>query len=430
MKRRDFLYKTAGLAGVMMADLSMAQVAPCPPALRDASSTNCGPSDAPSWFQSMPERTWMTPVTNTLSDVTPSPAPAGSPSGILTAWTGGCVDQNRGELILAANGGHTDYAGNEVYACQLKRENPSWIRLSNPSSDVDSNDVGNSSAMYPDGKPRAVHGWSHCMWAKGKVWYLAMTGMWRNGRQSTAVWSFDRNSLGDGPFPVAAADSPWTYHGLGVTELVSSGSNVDWQSSSTAYDSDAGRLWSHCAYSVNNPSYPFFSVDANTGAITRYPDATDKFAQGNFLTDAMSVIVNGVWIILAPDTGKIWLLDLANPTSGMVSKTSSGSPAGFTPGAGAVYHAASRSILVYDHKYGSTIRKLTVPTNPFTGNFVWSSVSAASGSMVPGGQSGDFRGVYSKFNMVQDMGNGQSALAVVLNIGGPVYVYKLPVSGV
>ena len=59
------------------------------------------------------------PVTNTLSDVSPSPVPPGSRHAIVTAWTGGCVDQDRGELILAANGGHTDYAGNEVYACQL-----------------------------------------------------------------------------------------------------------------------------------------------------------------------------------------------------------------------------------------------------------------------------------------------------------------------
>lgn len=430
MKRRDFLNSTVALAGVLATGASRAQSRPCPPILNGAGASAKCPGEAPSWFESMKVGTWATPVGNTIQAVAPNPAPPGSQSAICTAWTGGCVDQDRGELILAANGGHTDYAGNEVYACQFRREDPAWVRLTEPSTAMDDNDVTNGPAMYPDGNPRAVHGWSHCMWAKGKVWYLAMTGMWKNGRQSTAVWSFDRASLGDGLFPVSAAEAPWNYHGLGVEDLVNSGSAVDWQSSSTAYDEQAERLWSHCGYSVNNPPFPFFSVDANSGEITRYPEATDKFAEGDTLTQATSVIVNGVWVILAGDSQKIWLLNLSNPIGGMESRITSGSPTGFVQGAGAVYHKESNAILVYHHTFGSDLRKLQLPDDPFSGKFVWSTVPAASGSAVPSGQASDFRGVYSKYNIVRDMGNGQSALAVVLDIGGPVYVYKLPIMGV
>ena len=36
----------------------------------------------------------------------------------------------------------------------------------------------------------------------------------------------------------------------------------------------------------------------------------------------------------------------------------------------------------------------------------------------------------SKFNIIQDMGNGQAALVVCMDTGGPTYVYKLPANGV
>ena len=35
-------------------------------------------------------------------------------------------------------------------------------------------------------------------------------------------------------------------------------------------------------------------------------------------------------------------------------------------------------------------------------------------------------GTYSKFNIIEDMGNGRSALAVILGTTLPVYVFKLP----
>src|SRR5690606_32718035 len=132
-----------------------------------------------------------------------------------------------------------------------------------------------------------------------------------------------------------------------------------------------------------------------TGSIIEYPQAKDKFPEGNTLVDGFSVIVNSVWIILAPTTGKLWLLDLNNPLGGFVSRTTSGSPHGFIRKAGAVYHPASKAILVYHHEFGSKLRKLSVPDDPFSGNFVWSEVAPASGSAVPSGQDGAFQGVFS-----------------------------------
>jgi hypothetical protein len=65
-----------------------------------------------------------------------------------------------------------------------------------------------------------------------------------------------------------------------------------------------------------------------------------------------------------------------------------------------------------------------------------STVVAGSGSANPstgvptGGGNASGQYTWSKFNIVEDMGNGQSGLVVCMDTSQPVYVYKLPVQGV
>ena len=427
MIRREFLTKSAIAAGGLAIDCAYGQTAPCPLEWVGVTNAPCVTGPAPDWFLNMADNTWSSPVTNTIASV------GGTNNNICNAWTGGSVSQEHGELILAANGGHNDYDGNEVYACQLRQDSPAWIRLTDPSSTSGGTDATNSIGNYGDGNPRSTHSWSHQTFGNGKVWKV-QTGMYPSGNQSSAVYSFDRDAAGNGPFPLSAAAAPWTYHGLGVSASgLSWGSSIDWQSSCTNYDKDTKKIWSLCTFTVNNPRYPFFSVDTVTGAITEYPSANnDSFPDGSWLKRATGAIVDGVWIIIAPNygSGRILLLDLSNPNGGFTFKTTSGSPAGYFPstGCGTVYHNASNALLVYDDSLGRNLRKLTIPADKFNGSWVWSEV-VGSGE-TPSGQADDFQGVYTKFNIIEDMGNGQSALVVVLNVGGPVFVYKLPVSGV
>lgn len=421
MKRREFLLSSAGLAGIAAPVLVRAAV-PCPPPALSAVggtsvATACEPPPsagaAPAWFVNMPERTWATPVSNRLDDVKPSPEPQGAEgqSAVCDDWTGGTVDQDRGEFILPAQGGHDGYYGNEVYACALRSASPKWARLNNPSAVTGGVTGYNTLGNYADGAPRAVHGWNRPCWGNGKIWLAGLDGMASGpGYWSTACYSFNRSSL------------QWAYHGLGVPNPPTPfGSAFSWQAGPAAYDRVAKRVWSAAQYAVSDGGY---SVDATTGAITRH----NFVLPGNPFGGAWSVIAHDlrVWIVGSVREGRLYILDLNNPGAGFTVKATTGSPDGFVDGAGAVYHAPSRAILVWND-YGAGIRKLTVPSNPFGGTYVWSNIAPAAGNSVTPAPNPRYPSRnFSKFNIIEDMGNGRSALCLVTHTTGPTYVYKLP----
>ena len=53
-----------------------------------------------------------------------------------------------------------------------------------------------------------------------------------------------------------------------------------------------------------------------------------------------------------------------------------------------------------------------IPEDKLNGTWVWPTLNV--GREAPTGQQSGFRGVYSIFNIIEDMGNGQSALVVVV----------------
>jgi hypothetical protein len=79
---------------------------------------------------------------------------------------------------------------------------------------------------------------------------------------------------------------------------------------------------------------------------------------------------------------------------------------------------------------GGQIRKLVIPTtgsayNP-SGQWVWSTISPGGATpTAAGGQ-----GTYSKWNIVEDMGNGRAAIVFCGGISLPTFVYKVPVAGI
>jgi hypothetical protein len=266
-----------------------------------------------------------------------------------------------------------------------------------------------SNGAYGDGKPRSVHGFNRCVFGNGRAWYAGLDAMYITGYYTKACYSFRRSDL------------TWQFHGNPAP------GGATWEVGPAAYDRVGNRVWSAAGYANDSGGY---SVDANTGAITPY----NWTLGGNPFTDSWSVVAYDksprCWIVGSVNENRLWVLNLENPGSGWVQRNTTGSPAGWNASAGAVYHAPSSAILVYHHNYGSTIRKLVVPANPLTGTFTWSAVTSQGGATPPGSVSGDFQGVYSKFNIVEDMGNGQSALCLVCSTTGSTYVYKLPVQGV
>lgn len=480
MKRREFL--SAGLAAAVLPQIGRAASKPCPPSTigivgGPTTNTSCAAqAGAPAWFESMPENTWIAVaggIGRRIYDVRPNPAVGASNAAfaggnglaaVTTTWTGGCVDQARGELILAANGGHDGYYGNEVYACALKSEQPTWVRLTDPTPDSHLRKDATSSYGVPAfnndvgpqgyGRMRSVHGYNRCCFGGGKVWYAGQDSYASGpGGSAMAVWWFDRDALGDGPFPqphVANEPFPWRFHGMALEQALYPG---PFESSPSAFDRVGRKVWS---LSNNADPVVVWSVDTQSGAISRYSGAV-----GAVRYSGKQAIFGGMWAAIAHDLGvliaplfrtpAVAVLDLNAPERGFTvhaatpeidwdpnrrlgTGTYAVAPGEQAPGYGASYQLATSSVLVgCPWMNGDRIRRLSVPTRVSGGNrifdpsgtFVWSELRPS-----PGGAAltfpSDYQGSFGKFNMVEDMGNGRTALVVVTDVMGPVYVYKLP----
>src|SRR3954449_5127276 len=74
---------------------------------------------------------WYDVPASHLEEQFPTPRPAGNtgPSAVIEAWSGGTYDSVRGPLVLWG-GGHSDYAGNELYAFDIATLK--WSRLWGP----------------------------------------------------------------------------------------------------------------------------------------------------------------------------------------------------------------------------------------------------------------------------------------------------------
>jgi hypothetical protein len=422
MKRREFLIGSAGVAGAMIPGVGAAEVIPCPPPVIVAvggtsTQSTCAPTnpgEAPAWFTAMAEKTWTTVAGNAgqrLYDVRATGI-GGNPYAICTAWTGACVDQATGRYILPSNGGHGDYGGNEVYALNLRAATPAWARLNNPSSlsgRVDS--PANGDLQYADGTKPAGHHWHKPVCdINGNIWFPMVDGVYASGAWTTHVWKFNLTTL------------TWTQYAKAFPTI---GGNAGFEASPAAYDKVKNQVWGivKAGYPANNAGY--WRIDPATGATTQII-ANDYAASANG---------GKTWAAVAHDLGylfygtyntdRLLILDVNNPTTPVnVAKT------GTVPGNGhgCVYHQASRAFFLW-HGNGANIIKIAIPADPVNGTWAISSVApAASNTVTPSAP--PEQGTFSKFNIVEDMGNGQSALVLLNAIDQPTYVYKLPLGGV
>lgn len=113
----------------------------------------------PSWRQGMAAGEWReiagTALSNAPIAVNTYAAGAGQsgPQAKLDAWCGLGIDSRDSSLYSAANGGHADYAGNEVDQIRLRDDIPRWkeIKASTPVNQL------LDASHYADGRPTSRH---------------------------------------------------------------------------------------------------------------------------------------------------------------------------------------------------------------------------------------------------------------------------------
>jgi hypothetical protein len=403
MKRRTVLQLTPAIAGLAP---GFAHAAACPPvwlsvAGGSSTSTSC-PSGAPAWFNALPEKTWGTvAASGTIQAVLPSPSPGGTPQGITSAWSGAVLDTKRQELQIPAQGGHSDYYGNEVYALALNTATPRWARLTNPRYDW-----GPGSTM-DDGSPRATHGRCFMAYAANtdRTLMTAMSGFAPLGSSSNNGFAFDRNTN---------TWAPRAHH------LIDEG----FESGGAEYDPVTGYVWiigtqsfvSVSRYDPRTDSHTAFSTYLNQG----YAGTTALAPSRRAMLYLNGSVVNS--------DGTFRWMDLDNPNAGWrLPAAVSGTPIR-TSGPGFRWHARSGAFIGWDG--GVNLYKLTPPADLVNGTWAWSSITPASGnSTTPSARQP--AGTYTRFNLIDNFaGSGRDLLVLVNAIDQPTYVYKLPIGGV
>jgi hypothetical protein len=246
-------------------------------------------------------------------------------------------------------------------------------------------------------------------------------------------------------------------------------SNLSYQTQALRYDPYGNKIWivtrettgsigSICAIDLGAISSN--SPDVSTGlsrAIVRYksgttwfgtgwsvvvPHGADVDASGNpvagkSLRDVRRFLLIGSNHKTSLGYGKrLYVLNLQSPEAGwrvLTTTDASGGMHGFIDGTNGVYHHASRAVVCWNLGFERSLLKLSLPEDPWSAAdpakprndlFQWTELKGAG--VAPTTTASNFNGVFSKFNIIENMGNGRSLLLTVLDTKGPVFVYKLP----
>ena len=110
----------------------------------------------PTWLASLPLWRWSAIPGTALSSVDPTPRPGGitGPRSKIDAWCGAGLKRSGSVYLIAAAGGHADYAGNEVDALALNTERPAWTQLRAPTANES---IIDQAQFYLDKRPAATH---------------------------------------------------------------------------------------------------------------------------------------------------------------------------------------------------------------------------------------------------------------------------------
>lgn len=169
---------------------------------------------------------WYEFPNSALRGVVPSPAPGGDPEGVIDAFSGGTFDTRRNRLMVWG-GGHTDYAGNEVYAFDVA--SGKWSRLTNPTS-----------------TPSSVHTYDQVEYLPNQDMFFAAGGSrWPGGEVVPDTWLFNLNTNAwvHGGLMPSTADDFWYYNMTSDYDPLSGRTIMVGLNRSGSYD-PASRTWS------------------------------------------------------------------------------------------------------------------------------------------------------------------------------------------
>jgi hypothetical protein len=112
-------------------------------------------ANLPAWVSGLAVGEWFAIPNTSMQSVEPSPVPPGNgPGSKVVAWTSFVMDTRTSKVYSVANGGHNDYAGNEVDVLALEATPPAWTQVLAPTPNAQ---ITNCQSYYGDGRPTSRH---------------------------------------------------------------------------------------------------------------------------------------------------------------------------------------------------------------------------------------------------------------------------------
>jgi len=335
-----------------------------------------------------PRAIWTAIGSNTLGAIgaTISPAPLGSGnySSVISKWCSGVFGNN--QLIIAANGGHSDYAGNEVYAFNYNSKAWSLLRSPTTNAIITSCDALESTGLYSTDAtgatadpqaPRARHGYSMEQWCtyKSKVALMGAVGIYPSGQiNSSVIRYYD---------PVA---NTWE---TGPTILTP----FNGAYSATCEDS-SGNLW----FTGQGTGGRLNRIVPSTGVVTEFGNAFMFSLNAYYRTGVYDPIHNYFWIFGGDGTNtQVGYWDLGSgSTIDFTSVTPTGSlNIAKQPAPGAGWYPANNKIILWSG--GSALVEFDTSTYVFRDVVIDPASAVIPTTAQPNGTYGRFRWTGSSF---------------------------------
>ena len=312
----------------------------------------------PTWRQGMAVGEWQQVSGSALSSAPMAVATVGNtgPQSKVIAWSGFAIDTRDSSIYSTANGGHTDYAGNEVNRIRLSDNAPAWTepRASTPSSQATA-----SSTHYADGRPASRHTCYGTVVNEVRGRAMTLGGSrWGNGSLLRNVDGFNLASN-------------------------------DWDAARTYSDFPADFL--ECAGIVEQKS------TGNVFAFTQYnvmrwSNASNNWSQvlsgtpiyGQYAATAMDTRRNRV-LVVGGNGGDHALYDVAANSAQSVTLTGANAVSVSGDGNGMVYDPYLDAFLVRRADAGGTIYRINAQT------FAVDTLSSTGGSQLPSATNGVWR---------------------------------------
>lgn len=281
------------------------------------------------------------------------------PNSKVVAWTGFAVDSRDSSIYSAANGGHMDYAGNEVNRIRLSDNAPAWneVRASTPASQVIPN-----TTHYADGRPTSRHSYYGTMVNELRGRTMVISGArWGDG--------FSPGGVVDG-FNLASNDwdTARTYPDAPIADF---GPYNGW---TMADQKSTGDIYAFAYFSVlrwSNATNTWTRLLANTAIYGQYaPSALDTKRNRVFVVGGNNND-HGIYDL---STNTVQLVSLTGPNAG--SLTGDGNAMVYDPGldaylvrkgdaGGTVYRVNAQTFSV------DTLPSTSGAAIPATSNGVW-----------------------------------------------------------